>query len=174
MFTRQPSALPNFASVPKSVDRAVDSIRQPLAGGETYTSAAPAAQSSAAMAPERRGPPVGSTLSIIGSDLTIIGQGLRIVTRGSLQVDGRVDGDVAGHEVIIGETGRVTGVVSGQSVVVRGEVSGTVKGLRVELKSGAKVDGEVHHQQLTVEQGAQLDGRVHRPKDVSELTPVLD
>lgn len=136
-------------------------------------SAAAPFQASQTVAPVRRGSPASSTLSIISSDLTIIGQGLRIVTRGTLQVDGRVEGDVVGNEVIIGETGRVTGIVSGHSVIVRGEVSGTVKGLRVELKTGAKVDGEVHHQELTVEQGAQLDGRVRRPQDASELTPDL-
>jgi cytoskeletal protein CcmA (bactofilin family) len=125
-------------------------------------------------------PPVqGSTLggqprSIIGNDLTIVGQGLRIISQGILQVDGDVTGDVVGSEVIIGEKGRVTGVVSGESVVVRGEVAGTIRGLRVVLQSGAKVEGDVHHQVLSVEQGAFLDGRVRRPNDPNELRPILD
>lgn len=112
--------------------------------------------------------------SIIGNDLTIVGQGLRIITRGTLQVDGRIEGDVVGNEVIIGERGHVTGVVSGESVTVRGEVFGTIKALSVVLQSGAHVDGDVHHRQLSVEQGAHLDGRVRRPEDVSELRPNLD
>ena len=41
--------------------------------------------------------------------LKIIGQALRIISRGTLQVDGEVEGDVAGKEVIIGELGQVTG-----------------------------------------------------------------
>lgn len=122
--------------------------------------------------------PVGSrqdgTLSIIGNDLTIVGQGLRIITRGTLQVEGKVEGDVVGNEVIIGEKGQVTGVVSGQSVVVHGAVAGTVKGVSVVLSSSARVDGDVLHQQLSVEQGAHLDGRVRRPTDPSELSPVLE
>jgi cytoskeletal protein CcmA (bactofilin family) len=112
--------------------------------------------------------------SIIGNDLTIVGQGLRIISQGILQVDGDVTGDVVGSEVIIGEKGRVTGVVSGESVVVRGEVAGTIRGLRVVLQSGAKVEGDVHHQVLSVEQGAFLDGRVRRPNDPNELRPILD
>ena len=83
-------------------------------------------------------------------------------------------GDVVGSEVIIGEKGRVTGVVSGESVIVRGEVAGTIRGLRVVLQSGAKVEGDVHHQVLSVEQGAFLDGRVRRPNDANELRPILD
>ncbi|MGE0699124.1 MAG: polymer-forming cytoskeletal protein, partial [Hyphomicrobiaceae bacterium] len=114
------------------------------------------------------------TFSIIGNDLTIVGQGLRIITRGTLQVEGKIEGDVVGNEVIIGEKGQVTGVVSGQHVIVHGSVAGTVKGVSVVLKSGARVDGDVLHQQLSVEQGAYLDGRVRRPADPAELTPVLE
>lgn len=114
------------------------------------------------------------TLSIIGNDLTIVGQGLRIITRGTLQVEGKIEGDVVGNEVIIGQKGQVTGVVSGQSVVVHGAVAGTVKGVNVVLSSSAKVDGDVLHHQLSVEQGAHLDGRVRRPTDPAELAPVLE
>jgi hypothetical protein len=31
---------------------------------------------------------------VIGNDLKIIGQGLRIISRGVLQVDGEIEGDV--------------------------------------------------------------------------------
>lgn len=112
--------------------------------------------------------------SIIGNDLTIVGQGLRIITKGTLQVDGKIEGDVIGAEVIIGEKGEVVGVVSGDAVVVRGQVQGTIKGHRVTLQASAHVEGDVHHQELTVEQGAHLDGRVRRPKDPAELKPDLN
>jgi cytoskeletal protein CcmA (bactofilin family) len=128
-----------------------------------------------------QGSPAGSsglgnaaTRSIIGSDLTIVGQGLRIITRGTLQVDGTIEGDVIGNEVIIGERGHVTGVVSGESVTVRGQVQGTIKAVTVSLQSGAHVEGDVHHRQLSVEQGAHLDGRVRRPQDLDELKPDLN
>ena len=125
--------------------------------------------------PSNSQPSIGSfsTGSIIGNDLTIMGQGLRIVTRGRLQVDGRIEGDVVGNEVIVGANGHVEGVVSGETVVVQGSVSGTVKGISVTLQSSARVEGDVHHQKLAVEQGAHLDGRVRRPADISELKPDL-
>ena len=50
--------------------------------------------------------------SIISNDLKIIGQGLKFISQGTLQVDGEVEGDVAGAEVIIGEQGKVTGTVA--------------------------------------------------------------
>ena len=115
-----------------------------------------------------------STRSIIGNDLTIMGQGLRIITKGTLQVDGKIEGDVIGNEVIIGERGHVTGIVSGESVTVRGQVQGTIKALTVALQAGAHVEGDVHHRQLSVEQGAHLDGRVRRPQNLDELKPDLN
>lgn len=170
MFTRQPSTpktLDDIKPVDRAYDRTVDALRTPELDPKLRN--AP---------PTAAGRPVGSrqdgTLSIIGNDLTIVGQGLRIVTRGTLQVEGKIEGDVIGNEVIIGEKGQVTGVVSGQTVVVHGTVAGTVRGMHVSLKSGARVDGDVLHNQLSVEQGAHLDGRVKRPADPSELTPVLD
>src|ERR1043165_6197806 len=54
--------------------------------------------------------------SVIGNDLKIIGQGLKIIGRGVLQVDGEIEGDVQAAEVIIGEQGKVTGMVAGQKV----------------------------------------------------------
>jgi len=64
--------------------------------------------------------------SVIGNDLKIIGQGLKIIGRGILQVDGEIEGDVQAVEVIIGDQGKVTGMVAGDQVVVRGKVSGAV------------------------------------------------
>ena len=112
--------------------------------------------------------------SLIGNDLTIVGQGLKIITRGTLQVDGKVDGDVIGNEVIVGEKGHVTGTVSAETVIVRGHVSGAIRGLTVALMSGSHVEGDVHHRELSVEQGAHLDGRVRRPKDPNDLKPKFD
>ena len=112
--------------------------------------------------------------SLIGNDLTISGQGLKISTRGTLQVDGRVEGDVIGTEVIVGENGHVTGMVQAERVIVRGRVHGTVRGLSVTLASGSHVEGDVHHRELSVEQGAHLDGRVRRPQDANDLKPVFD
>ena len=66
--------------------------------------------------------------SVISNDLKIIGQGLKIISRGTLQVDGEVEGDVAGAEVIIGEQGKVTGTVAAERVIVRGRTSGVIRG----------------------------------------------
>jgi cytoskeletal protein CcmA (bactofilin family) len=103
-----------------------------------------------------------------------LGQGLRIITRGTLQVDGEVEGDVRGTEIIIGDQGKVTGTVAAERVIVRGRVSGVIRGMTVALQASAKVEGDIHHMSLAIEQGAEFDGRCRRPADASELALELD
>jgi hypothetical protein len=53
---------------------------------------------------------------------------------------GGTQGDVQGAEVIVGEKGKVTGLVAGQNVIVRGKVSG---GLRQDDRGLRDKDTEV-------------------------------
>src|SRR6476619_3343613 len=133
------------------------------------------AQPSAANGSQRRVPgPQSSEKSVIGNDLKIIGQGLKIIGRGVLQIDGEIEGDVQASEVIVGETGQVTGMVSGGQVVVRGKVSGVICGKTVALQATSNVDGDIHHMSLRIEQGAMFDGRSRRATSEQALTAIAD
>jgi len=124
---------------------------------------------------QRRPPtPDASTKSVISNDLKIIGQGLKIISQGTLQVDGEVEGDVRGNEVIIGEKGKVTGTVAAERVIVRGTICGVIRGMTVTLEASSRVEGDIHHMSLAIEQGAEFDGRCRRPADASELNLELD
>lgn len=112
--------------------------------------------------------------SVISNDLKIIGQGLKIISRGTLQVDGEVEGDVAGAEIIIGEQGKVTGTVSAERVIVRGRTSGVIRAMTVALRASARVEGDIHHMSLAIEEGAEFDGTCRRPANSKELEPDLD
>ena len=125
--------------------------------------------------PQRR--PVASdpnAKSVIGNDLKIIGQGLKIISQGTLQVDGEVEGDVGGSEVIIGEKGKVTGTVAAERVIVRGQILGVIRGMTVTLQASSRVEGDIHHLSLAIEQGAEFDGRCRRPSDANELNLNLE
>ena len=125
--------------------------------------------------PQRRtAPSEPGAKSVIGNDLKIIGQGLKIISQGTLQVDGEVEGDVGGSEVIIGEKGKVTGTVAAERVIVRGQISGVIRGVTVTLQSSSRVEGDIHHMSLAIEQGAEFDGRCRRPADVGELNLNLE
>jgi cytoskeletal protein CcmA (bactofilin family) len=125
--------------------------------------------------PQRPRPPVpeAGPRSVIGNDLKIIGQGLKIISQGTLQVDGEIEGDVGGAEVIIGEQGKVSGTVAAERVIVRGTISGVIRGAAVTLQSSSHVEGDIHHVSLAIEQGAEFDGRCRRAADASQLTADL-
>ncbi len=150
MFTRSPSAEPKKLE-PRTTNSSGANVAQ---------------QRSAALASTEK--------SVIGNDLKIIGQGLKIIGRGVLQVDGEIEGDVQGAEVIVGEKGKVTGMVAAQEVIIRGRVSGVVCGKTVALQASSHVEGDVHHMSLAIEQGALFEGRSRRAATESELNSVVE
>src|SRR5262249_33001517 len=152
MFTRNPSAEPQSL--------------QPVNAASNAARNTPPQQS-------RQRPAEPSAKSVIGNDLKIIGQGLKIISQGTLQVDGEIEGDVGGAEVIIGEMGKVTGTVAAQRVIVRGTISGVIRGATVTLQSSSHVEGDIHHMSLAIEQGAEFDGRCRRAASGSELAADL-
>jgi cytoskeletal protein CcmA (bactofilin family) len=112
--------------------------------------------------------------SVIGNDLKIIGVGLKILSRGILQVDGEIEGDVQAAEVIVGEKGKVTGMVAGRQIVVRGKVSGVVCGQTVALQASSQVEGDIHHMSFLIEQGALFEGRSRRAQSEADLVAVVE
>jgi cytoskeletal protein CcmA (bactofilin family) len=106
---------------------------------------------------------------VISNDLKIVGRGIRIISEGKLRVDGEVEGEVAGTEVVIGEHGSVTGSVAADRVIVHGRLAGVIRGMDVALQASARVEGDIHHMSLTIEEGAEFDGRCRRPSDAAEL-----
>jgi cytoskeletal protein CcmA (bactofilin family) len=103
-----------------------------------------------------------NTPSVIGPDLTINGN---LTSKGEVQVDGEVQGDIHGTYVVIGEKARITGGIVAQEIVVRGHVMGSVRGRRVMLQSSSHVEGDVYHQALAIEQGAYFEGKSRRSDD---------
>ena len=112
--------------------------------------------------------------SVIGNDLKILGQGLKITGRGVLQIDGELDSDVQAMEVVVGEKGKVTGMVAGQQVTVQGEVAGAICAKSVTLQASSNVEGDVHHMSLTVEKGARFEGRSRHASSELDLEAVMD
>jgi cytoskeletal protein CcmA (bactofilin family) len=102
------------------------------------------------------------SVSVIGADLTITGN---LICKGEVQVDGTVEGDVQGSHVVIGEGATVTGSISGEEVIVRGHIVGSVRGKRVMLQTTSQVEGDIYHQSLSIEQGAMFEGKSRRSKE---------
>jgi cytoskeletal protein CcmA (bactofilin family) len=100
--------------------------------------------------------------SIIGEDLVITGN---VNSKGEIQVDGEIQGDVHCGLLLVGDKSTVTGEVVADDVVVRGKVIGTIRGLKVTLQAQSHVEGDIFHQSLAIEQGAYFEGKSRRADD---------
>jgi len=100
--------------------------------------------------------------SIIGEDLTITGN---VTSKGEIQVDGEIQGDIHCGSLLLGDKSQVQGSVIAEDVVVRGKVVGSIRGLRVTLQAQSHVEGDIFHQSLAIEQGAYFEGKSRRSDD---------
>jgi cytoskeletal protein CcmA (bactofilin family) len=109
--------------------------------------------------------------SIIGEDLTVTGN---VLSRGEVQVDGQIQGDVHCSSLIVGEKAQITGGIVADDVVVRGQVMGSIRGNRVTLQASSHVEGDVFHKSLAIEQGAYFEGKSRRSEDPIATAPKLE
>jgi cytoskeletal protein CcmA (bactofilin family) len=127
--------------------------------GPTHATASPLGARPAA-APFRSG--AHGAPSVIGQDLLISGN---LVSKGEVQIEGEVQGDIHGTHIVIGEKARITGGIIAEECVIRGHVLGTVRGKRVLLQTQSHVEGDIYHQTLAIEQGAFFEGKSRRTDD---------
>lgn len=168
MFSRKPEAdMSNFDQqkpITKTTSKAIGGQPIPVTPalmpiGAPIPMPAPSPSSYAPTAfrgPDRMAP------SIIGEDLTVTGN---VLSRGEVQVDGQIQGDVHCSSLIVGEKAQITGGIVAEDVVVRGRVMGSVRGNRVTLQASSHVEGDVFHKSLAIEQGAFFEGKSRRAED---------
>ena len=128
----------------------------------------PQSHQSELSAPSRQAVPppqpgvVRSGASHIGEDLTLVGN---LVSRGEVQIDGEIQGDLQAAQIVIGDGAKVTGGIIAEDVIVRGVVMGSIRGQRVVLQASSRVEGDIFHNQLAIEQGAYFEGKSRRVAD---------
>jgi cytoskeletal protein CcmA (bactofilin family) len=115
-----------------------------------------------------RGPNLHGAQSVIGSDLTVKGN---LFCDGSIQIDGRVEGNIECKSLIVGENGDVRGVVTATSVMICGNLEGEVTAESVQLMSHGTVTGDIIHKSLSVEAGASIEGNLRRKVVEDPLKP---
>jgi cytoskeletal protein CcmA (bactofilin family) len=110
---------------------------------------------------------------------TVIGRGTviegTIRASGRIQIDGQVDGmlEVDG-QVSIGPSGRVTGELIANDLVVGGRAEGKVTARNhLHVASTGAVKGEVQYGTLQVDRGAVMDGSALRGETEAQK-PVLE
>ncbi|MBA3052376.1 MAG: polymer-forming cytoskeletal protein [Candidatus Omnitrophota bacterium] len=106
---------------------------------------------------------IGRIETVIGHESVITGT---IATKGSLKIDGLVNGGIEQADaVIIGDTGKIIGDVTAQTVIVSGEVEGNIHSyISMELMEDGKIKGDIKTSQITINEGAFFEGNVTMEK----------
>ncbi len=86
--------------------------------------------------------------------------------KGTLRIDGRVDGQVNADCVILSDSAVIKGNVTAKKIVVGGRIEGNlnVKEL-VEIKSKGKVLGDIFTHKLAVMEGGEFNGQIEMNKE---------
>ena len=110
-----------------------------------------------------------SERSLISETVSIEGT---INSSGAIDVAGLIKGPVYSKEIIIRETGSITGTIEGEHVEIHGHLDGKVSGQDVVSGSTGTVKGDIEFgNNLKTENGADIDGYIKKTnKSKSTLT----
>jgi cytoskeletal protein CcmA (bactofilin family) len=85
--------------------------------------------------------------------------------RGTLRVDGTVEGQLDADFLILSESAEVKGEIRAKKIIIGGKMDGNVRAQElVEIKSKGKVLGDIFTQKLAIIEGAEFDGKVAMKK----------
>ena len=107
--------------------------------------------------------------SLISETVSIEGT---INSSGAIDVAGLVKGPVYSKEIIIRETGSITGSIEGDHIEIHGHLDGKVSGQDIVIGTTGTVKGDIEFgNNLKTENGADIDGYIKKTnKSKSTLT----
>ena len=93
-----------------------------------------------------------------------------IKTKGTLRIDGEVEGNVEVDWLILGETAHLKGDAAARGIIVGGRVEGNISAKEIiEIKSKGHVMGEITTSKLSVTEGAIFEGRSSMHREESNV-----
>jgi len=100
--------------------------------------------------------------SFLGTDSSFNG---KLNVRGTLRVDGMVEGQIDADYVILSESAEVKGEIKAKKIIIGGKIDGNGHAQElVEIKSTGKVLGDIFTQKLIIIEGAEFNGKVEMKK----------
>ncbi|MBE0605445.1 MAG: polymer-forming cytoskeletal protein [Deltaproteobacteria bacterium] len=101
--------------------------------------------------------------TIVGNDTRLAG---KVSVKGTIRIDGIVEGDVQADWVVVGETGKILGNTRTRGMVVGGSVEGNIEATEtVELREKSTMVGEIDTPKLAISEGAVFEGRARMKSD---------
>jgi len=110
--------------------------------------------------------------TIIGNNTQLDGN---ITTKGTIKVDGRVNGNIETDWIILGEKSYLKGNIVAAGIVIAGYVEGNITAKEVvEIKRTGQVKGDLSTSKLVVIEGGFVDGKISMKKDGSKVVEIKD
>ena len=108
--------------------------------------------------------------SLISETVSVEGT---INSSGAIDIAGLVKGPVISKEIVIRETGSITGSIEGDRVEIHGHMDGKISGGDIVVGSTGTVKGDIEfNNNLKTENGADIDGYIKKTHgSKSKLTP---
>ena len=108
--------------------------------------------------------------SLISETVSIEGT---INSSGAIDVAGLVKGPVFSKEIIVRETGSVTGTIEADRVEIHGHMDGKISGVEIIIGATGTVKGDIEFgNNLRTENGADIDGYIKKTQGTkSKLAP---
>lgn len=104
---------------------------------------------------------------IIGAESVFRGG---LISKGTIRLDGGFEGNISADCVIIGESGKVIGDITGKDLIIGGKINGNVRVTEsVEIQPKGEVYGDIYTVRLTVAEGAVFEGRSCMQKNNPEV-----
>ena len=102
---------------------------------------------------------------LLGKEIKIIG---KISSKGALQLDGDLEGEITASKLVIEKSAKVVGSVTSDDLVIKGRIIGPVFGKKVRFGSSARVEGDTFHETIAIEDGAYYEGSIKRYSNESD------
>ena len=91
-----------------------------------------------------------------------------------IQVDGKIEGNIACRELIIGVGGQVIGDVTAHGVELYGELNGSIKVENLFIAGSAKFTGDSVYKTIAIEPGAELIGKCSKTKETADKVEKIE
>ncbi|MFZ5906890.1 MAG: bactofilin family protein [Nitrospirota bacterium] len=105
--------------------------------------------------------------SFVGTNSAFRGN---IEAKGTLRIDGKLEGNVQADWVILGEKSSVKGDISARGIIVGGTVDGNLRAKEIiEIKAKGRVTGDTVTAKLTISEGGIFDGRSTMAREESKI-----
>jgi len=108
---------------------------------------------------------------IIGPESLIKGE---ISSKGTVRIDGWLEGNISADSVIIGKTGTINGDANVRLMVVGGRIIGNIRAAEaVDIQNTGDVCGDITAARLSIADGGKFDGRstMQRTRELSYQSP---